>query len=171
MTLHAALLRGVNVGGRTKVAMADLRALCADLGFADVRSLLQSGNLVFRDGRAGSKLETLLETEIAKRLGLKTVVFTRTGAEWSAIVDRNPFPDEAARDPGHLVVMVLKGKAKKAAVEALQARVTGPEVIRAGNRELYITYPAGIGRSRLTIDLIEIEASACPAPAATGTPC
>ena len=129
MTTYIAVLRAINLGAHNRIAMADLRALCADLGFADVRSLLQSGNLVFRDGRAGSKLETLLEAEIAKRLGLKTVVFTRTGAEWVAIVDRNPFPDEAARDPGHLVVMFLKSAPAASNPPATTATQIGQAVL------------------------------------------
>jgi len=73
MTIHVALLKGINVGGRKQVAMADLRDLCTRLGFHDVRSLLQSGNLVFRsDTRKGAQLERLLEAEAHERLGLRT---------------------------------------------------------------------------------------------------
>ncbi len=136
--------------------MNDLREFLTALGFADVRSLLQTGNLVFRSDReAGSDLERLLETEIAKRLDLRTDVLVRTADEWADVVDRNPFPEAAARDPGHLLVMFLKAAPDKAAVDALQTAVTGPEVIRAEGRDLYITYPDGVGRSRLTNTLIE----------------
>jgi uncharacterized protein (DUF1697 family) len=153
---YIALLRGVNVGGHAKVAMSDLRDLLAGLGFGDVRSLLQSGNLVFRsDGQAASDLEHLLETEAARRLDLHTDFLVRTADEWVDVVARNPFPAEAERDPSHLLVMFLKQAPAETAVEALREAVTGPEVIRAEGRHAYITYPAGIGRSRLTNTLIE----------------
>ena len=156
MTTHIALLRGINVGGNKKVAMADLRDLLTQLGFADPRSLLQSGNLVFRsDGRTGADLERLLDAETEKRLGLKTEFFVRTAEEWQAVVACNPFPEEAERDPGHLLVMSLKEAPDVKAVEALQAAITGRETVRAVGRQAYIVYPDGIGDSRLTHALIE----------------
>src|SRR6266702_2966352 len=89
--------------------MAELRDLLARMGFVDARSLLQTGNLVFRgEGRTGGRLERMLETEAAQRLGLETDFFVRTAKEWKAVVARNPFPKEAERDPAHLVVMFLK---------------------------------------------------------------
>ena len=79
----------------------------------------------------------------------------RTAEEWNAIVEHNPFREEAGRDPGHLVVMFLKNAADGQRVEALQAAITGPEIVRAEGTHAYIVYPSGIGRSRLTHTLIE----------------
>jgi uncharacterized protein (DUF1697 family) len=156
MTVHVALLRAVNLGGRTQVAMADLRNFLTELGFEEVRSLLNSGNLVFSGGRkTGATLERLLETEAEKRLGLRTDFHVRTADEWATVVAKNPFPAEAKRDPGHLVVMFLKKAPTAKAVETLRAAITGPESIDAAGRHLYIVYPAGIGRSRLTNNLID----------------
>jgi uncharacterized protein (DUF1697 family) len=156
MEIHIGLLRGVNVGGRTNVAMADLRAMMSDLGFGEARTLLQSGNVVFRSEKPkGAALERLLEDATRERLGLSADYFVRTAKEWDAIVAANPFPDEAKRDPGHLVVMALKDVPSAKAVQTLRAAVTGPEIIAAEGRQLYITYPAGIGRSRLNNNLIE----------------
>jgi uncharacterized protein (DUF1697 family) len=153
---YVALLRGINVGGRAKVAMADLRDLFAALGFRDVRTLLQSGNVVFRaHDEPTADLERLLETDAAKHLDTHPDFLVRTAAEWVQIVAGNPFPDEAERDPGHLVVMALKQAPAAPAVKALQAAITGPEIIRAADRHLYVTYPDGIGRSRLTGAVIE----------------
>jgi uncharacterized protein (DUF1697 family) len=156
MTTFVALLRGINVGGRKPVAMADLRNLLARLGFEDARSLLQSGNLVFRtNGKTGAQLERLLEAEAAKRFGLETSFLVRSASEWEAIVAHNPFPEEAKRDPAHLVAMVLKDAPKAGAVKALQAAITGREIVRAHGREAYLVYPDGIGPSKLTHALIE----------------
>ena len=156
MTTFVALLRGINVGGHKQVAMADLRALLARLGFADGQSLLQSGNLVFRsEGKTGGQLERLLEAEAAKRLRLETEFFVRSATEWNAIVAHNPFPREAERDPARLVAMALKDPPGAKAVKALQAAIVGREVARVRGREAYIVYPDGQGRSKLTIALIE----------------
>ena len=154
--IHVALLRAVNVAGHQMIGMADLRGFLTALGFTDVRSLLQSGNLVFRGGaKTSTPLERLLETEAEERLALRTDVFVRTAAEWKAVVARNPFPAEAERDPGHLLVMFLKDAPAAGAVRALQAAIVGREVVRADGREAYIVFPDGVGRSRLTTALIE----------------
>ena len=156
MSLHIALLRGINVGGHAMLAMADLRELLTALGFRDVRTLLQSGNVVFSGGtRGGTALEDRLEKETVKRLGLRPAYFLRSLDEWADVIARNPFSNEAKRDPGRLVVMFLKSAPSAAAVEALRADATGPEVIRAGARHLYITYPDGMGRSKLNGAVIE----------------
>ena len=156
MAVYIALLRGVNVGGSKIVAMADLRALLSDLGFANPRSLLQSGNLVFESrARATAGLERTLEQEAARRLGLDTEFHVRTAAEWQTIIRRNPFPAAARDDPGHLHVMCFKEAPGAKDVKALQAAITGREVVRAVGRQAYIIYPDGAGKSRLTTALID----------------
>jgi len=156
MTTSVALLRAVNLPGHNKVTMADLRGFCAGLGFADARTLLQSGNLVFESARrTPAQLERLLEGEAARRLALRTEFFVRTAREWKDVIARNPFHEAAERDPSHLVVLFLKAAPEPRTVGALQAAIAGPELVRADGRQAYITYPAGIGRSRLTNALIE----------------
>jgi len=155
MAINVALLRGINVGGNRKVAMSDLRGLLAKLGLADPRSLLQSGNLVFRSSALPGDLELLLEAEAEKRLGLRTDFFIRTADEWRGVVARNPFRAAAERDPSHLVVMFLKGAPDPGSVKALQGAITGPETVRSDGRQAYIVYPAGIGDSRLTAGVID----------------
>lgn len=155
-SIHIALLRGINVGGRSLLAMPDLRELFDSLGFPDAATLLQSGNVVFRTARAPDEaLELLLQAETLKRCGVAADYFVRTAGEWGRIIRDNPFPAEAEQDPGHLVVTFLKEAPKSIDVKALQSAVKGPEVIRPRGRHLYITYPAGIGRSKLTNTLIE----------------
>ena len=157
MPTYIALLRGINVGGRALVSMADLRELFESLGFAGARTLLQSGNVVFQTARAkkAAALERMLEAATAKQCGVAAAYFVRTEAEWDRLIARNPFPAEAESDPGRLVVTFLKTKPRAADVQALQAATKGPEIIRADGRHLYITYPDGIGRSKLTNVLIE----------------
>lgn len=156
MATYVALLRAINVAGHNMVAMADLRTLLTGLGFADVRSLLQSGNLTFRgDSRPGRSLERLLETEARKRLGLDTEFLVRTAAEWKTLVARNPFPKQAERDPARLLVMFLKTAPAAGAVAALRSVIPGRERVESDGRHAYIVYPDGIGRSRLTGNLVE----------------
>ena len=151
MATHVALLRGINVGGNKPVAMADLRDLVAGLGLEDVQSVLQSGNLVFRaDGNAGVRLERALEAEARQRLGLETEFFVRSAAEWEDVVAENPFHEQARRDPARLVAVFLKEAPPGAAVKALQAAIVGREVLRSAGKQIYIVYPDGQGRSRLT---------------------
>ena len=155
MPPQIALLRAVNVGG-IKVSMADLKALLVNLGFEDVRTLLNSGNVVFRGkSKAGADLEKLLETEFAKKAGRPTEFFVRTAEEWKSIIDRNPMTDEARRDPGHLLVVVLKRAPSNQEVESLRAAIVGPEIVQADGKQAYIYYPAGVGQSKLTAKLIE----------------
>lgn len=156
MALQVALLRGINVGGHNKIAMADLRKLAESLGLANPQTLLQSGNLVFDGGRRSpAALEKLLETETEKKLGVAVDYVVRSADEWQSIIAANPFPKEAKADPSHLVVMCMKTAPKPADVKALQAVIKGPEVVRAAGRELYAWYPAGIGTSKLTNAVIE----------------
>ena len=156
MTTQIALLRAVNVGGTGKIAMTDLRSFFSELGFGDVRSLLQTGNIVFdSDARAGAELETFLEEEARGRLGLDTSFLIRTPGEWEAAIKANPFTEATRDNPAHLLVMALKDAPDTAAVKALEAAISGQERIHASGRQLYIDYRDGIGRSKLTNVLIE----------------
>lgn len=156
MTSHIALLRGINVGGKTMVPMAELKKIFEALGFAEVKTLLQSGNVVFMSkDTTGAKLEALLEREIAKKFGRPVDCLVRTEGEWSAITKANPFPKEAADDPSHYVVMCLKDAPNAKALAELKAAISGPEYFQAKGTELYIVYPEGMGRSKLTNVVIE----------------
>src|SRR5262249_42069467 len=93
--------------------------------------------------------------ETAERLKVSVAYLVRSAAEWQKIVARNPFPEEAKNDPAHLLVMVLKTAPPAKKVEALRAAIEGPEIVRCDGKQLYIVYPDGIGRSKLTVALIE----------------
>jgi len=155
MTLQIALLRAVNVAGNSMISMARLKGMMEELGF-EAQTLLQSGNVVLRNTKLdGEELERFLEAETAKRLGLTTDFFVRSAKEWDALIKANPFTKEAKDDPGHLVAMPLKHPAKASDVKALEAAIKGRERVAAKGRQLYVTYPDGIGRSKLTIGVIE----------------
>src|SRR3982750_1655985 len=141
-TTYVGLLRGINVGGANMVAMSDLREMIAALGFSDVKTLLQSGNVVFRGAaKAPAKIESQLEAALEKRVGRKIEFHVRTAAEWLALVEANPFPAEAKKDPGRLLVSCYKAPLDPSDVKALQAAITGPEILRANGRQLYMFFP------------------------------
>ncbi|HXC56459.1 MAG TPA: DUF1697 domain-containing protein [Rhizomicrobium sp.] len=155
MSLQVALLRAVNVGGTGLVLMADLRATAQKAGLKQVRSLLQSGNLVFDAGaKAPAAVERLLETACSKTFGLKTEVYVRSSADFGTLVAGNPFVREAANQPSRLHVIFLRAAPPPEAFQALQASVKGPEIVRPGGRHAYVYYPDGMGTSKLTLAVI-----------------
>jgi uncharacterized protein (DUF1697 family) len=127
------------------------------MGFADVKSLLQSGNLIFRTDRrlSSASLERMFETETSKKLACPADYMVRSAAEWEAVIAANPFRDAAKRDPGHLLVMFLKSATTPENVNQLEAAIRGRETVRAVGKQLYVIYPDGVGRSKLTHALIE----------------
>jgi uncharacterized protein (DUF1697 family) len=154
--VRAAFLRGINVGGNKKVAMSVLKAFFEDLGFTDVKTLLQSGNVVFSGkSKNDAQLETLLEKEAQKRLKLECDFFIRTPEDLERVIANNPFPREAERDPSHLIVLFLKTEAEQQHIDNLAAAIVGPERVEGVGRETYVYYGEGMGRSRLTNVVIE----------------
>src|SRR5215471_12112136 len=108
--------------------MTDLRTLLESLGYAAVRTLLQSGNVVF-ETRAGNSaaLERVLEDETEKGCSLRVNYCVRSAAEWRAIIAANPYPKEARNDPARLVVMCLKAAPSRPQLTALRTAIRGPE--------------------------------------------
>jgi uncharacterized protein (DUF1697 family) len=156
MSLHIALLRGVNAAGGRLIAAEELTGLLTDLGHTDARMGPKVGDLVFdSDGRTGAELQAQLETELMARFALRTDVYVRTAQAWQALVAANPFPEFAAADPGWLLTLFLKDTPDKKAMGALRAAIRGTEQVRAESRQLYAIYPDGVGGSKLTNSLVE----------------
>lgn len=151
----AALLRAVNVGGHGKLPMSRLREFAVSLGLTEPETLLQTGNLVFTDHRPADRLASLLERELAAQLGVETRCFVRTGADLQAVMADNPFDEAAQSDPARLHVLFLGERPAAGDVAALQRAIRGRELVRPGRRELYLYYPDGAGRSKLTGAMIE----------------
>lgn len=149
MTMRIALLRGVNVGGNRKIAMAELKALIEALGFRDVKTLLQSGNVVFRAGdEAEADLEAHLEAETEKRLGLKTSYLVRDAKQWRAIIDACPFPKEAQAEPSRTLVTVGRTAMPAEALDAVRAVMLPHEKLGAVERQVYAYFGEGMGQSK-----------------------
>lgn len=147
-TRYVALLRGINVGGRTRVAMDDLRRLFADLGHGDVTTYIQSGNVLFdADGPAdgaAAPVAAAIEEGIAAELGLSVTVVLRSATELDAVVDANPFAGRVP-DPSKLHVTFLAAE-PAGTVEAPPG--VADELALVG-REVYLHCPGGYGRTKL----------------------
>ncbi|MCW5765408.1 MAG: DUF1697 domain-containing protein [Phycisphaeraceae bacterium] len=151
-----ALLRGVNVGPARPLPMALLRELCAEVGMKDARTCIQSGNVVFQGpARSLPDMAKRLEKAIERRQGFRPDVIVRTATELRAAIAANPFTESAADDPSHLVVMFCKGPPAPGAAAVLEALPRGRERARLVGREVFIEYPDGIGRSKLTMGAVE----------------
>jgi len=150
VTSFVAFVRGVNVGGNKMLSSAALKAACESLGCADVKTYLNSGNVVFRAKTANPKK---IEDAI-RAAGVDARVIVRTAAELRAAIDANPFPAEAERDPSHLLIHFLSGPLEAKALALLKA-YDGPESMKAAGRELYVYYPEGMARTKLTQILTE----------------
>ena len=152
MTTYIALLKGINVGGNRRLPMADLKAALTEAGFEDVRTILASGNVVLDAPETDpAALEARLASETTARLGVTTDYMVRDGAQWRAMIEANPFPDAAAKDPGHLLVVVMKTTPDASKVRAYLEAYDGPERVAVVGREIFIHYPDGQGTSRLSI--------------------
>jgi uncharacterized protein (DUF1697 family) len=155
MTSYVAFLRGINVGGNKTIPMAKLKSLFESLGLAPVKTHLNSGNVIFAHmERSRAKLSRQIGTAIEAQFKFRPVVVLRSAAELKRIVAKNSFREMADRDPSHLLLMALDGK-PKAAKAALAEAYLGPEEIAVVGADAYITYPNGIGRSKLTNALLE----------------
>lgn len=144
-----ALLRAVNVGGR-KLPMAELRVLCGELGWTDVETYIQSGNLVFSAPGEAEAIEGQLEKAIRDRFGMEVPVMVRTASQWAGYVAANPFPDAAEDEPHRLQLLISKADPSDDAADRLMERARGGESVRAAGGALWFHYPEGVGSSKLT---------------------
>lgn len=155
MAPYVALLRGINVGGHKRVPMAELRELFVSLGLADVRTLLQSGNVVFSAQETStSSLEERLERATLERFGFEVAYVVRSRERFLAALASNPLADRAAREPGRTLIMFLKRPEDAGAAKAFADADGGPETVRAVGEQLYIYYPDGQANSNLNIGLV-----------------
>ena len=161
MPRYVALLRGVNVGGKGRMAMADLRACVERIGHEEVATHIQTGNVLFRTQvRSAETVATAMEDAVEADLGFRTAVMIRTAAQLTAALDERPFADA---DPAALHIAFLREKPAVAKAKALVAP-DGPDEVAVIGREVHLHYPNGMGRSKLTGASIE-KALGVPATA------
>lgn len=142
------MLRGINLGPNRRVPMAELRALFTEAGYADVRTYLQSGNVVLSTSLPGAQLEDEARRLISERFGFDVPVIARTGEELAAVVKLNPLAD-VATEPKRYQVSFLSAEPAADVIGALRALAADSERLVAHRRELYAWHPDGVARSKL----------------------
>src|SRR6266567_5384894 len=156
MTRFMSLFRGINVGGNRTIRMDELKDLYASLGLKDVVTYIQSGNVVFTSDDADlAQLPGQIEDGFAKKFGFHAKVIVRTSAELRDIIDNNPFQNQPMKESKWVTVIFLATRPDSTAQEDLQKTYVGPEELYIIGQELYIYYTNGIGRSKLSLTLIE----------------
>ena len=169
MATHIALLRGINVGGRNKVAMADLREVVAGLGHTGVSTYIQSGNVLFTSDEADTEvLGTALEEAVTRSLGVKPSVIVLSREELARVVRDTPYPDEP--NPKLVHAVFFRGPVPPGSEEAIEAgqrraaeRGSGRDSARIVGTTLFVHTPDGFGRSELALYLLGRSASPCAA--------
>jgi uncharacterized protein (DUF1697 family) len=146
------MLRGINLGPNRRVPMADLRALLSEAGHGDVRTYVQSGNVVLESAATPAELERQAAALISERFGFDVPVVVRTGRQLAAVVKRNPLGDVAV-EPKRYQVTFLADKPSADAVRALEEMVAGEEQVLCHGREIYSWHPDGVARSKLATAL------------------
>ncbi len=156
MTVIISMLRGVNVGGHNKIKMDALRALYESLKLRDAQTYVQSGNVIFRtDERDLARLAKRIEDGIERKYGFRPDVILRTAAEMKDLIARNPFAKRRGIEPSKLLVSFLASDPGEEAREKVRLTKCDPEELRIERRELYIYFPNGIGRSKLSWAALE----------------
>jgi uncharacterized protein (DUF1697 family) len=156
MPVMISLLRAVNLGGHNKVRMDALRLLYESLGLRDVQTYIQSGNVIFRTAaRDNGRLALRIEQAIERSFGFRSSIVVRSIAELREVIQRNPFAARTGMDPRRLLVTFLATEPTPEAREKTAAIRTEPEEIRLDGRHLYIYFPNGMGRSKLSPTLLE----------------
>lgn len=148
MTHRIILFRGMNTGG-VRAPVAELRAMAADMGLKNPRTLAASGNLVVESGKVAAALETDIEAAMDRTFGLKVAAMVRTPEQWAKLVAANPFPKEAEAHPAKVLAMVMKDGIREGALEACRALAEGGEAVKAVDGVLYFWFPNGQGESAI----------------------
>lgn len=155
MTRYALLLRGVNVGTKNSLPMAELRAMLTKIGCTDVQTYVQSGNAVFGTKLSEAALTRAIESALEAYMGRPIATTLRTFAQMKAILDGNPFVKVATK-PAYLCVTFLAHPPTKAEVAPLEAQDWKPELFKVAGREIYTWHPNGQGRSPLAAALAKL---------------
>jgi len=151
MAVIISMLRGVNVGGHNKIKMDALRALYESMKLREAQTYVQSGNVIFRtDERDIARLAKRIEDGIERKLGFRPDVILRTATEMREVIARNPFAKRRGIEPSKLLVTFLGSDPGAEAREKILQIKCDPKELRIEGRELYIYFPNGIGRSKLS---------------------
>lgn len=159
MKTYIAILRGINVSGYKIIKMDALRASFADLGFVNVKTYVQSGNVIFDTNNAPTGLPAKIERKILEEFGFEVPVLTKTAGELADIIRQNPLVKDKAIDPSKLHVTFLSDDPPKNALQLLQPLAGGAEQVGIAGRAVYLYCPNGYGNTKLTNTAVERKLS------------
>lgn len=146
MATYVAFLRGVNLGPNNKISMPALRAMADDLGYTDVATYINSGNLIISSPKKAAPLEREISNAIKKTFGRQIDVAVRTQAQLKKILAENPYPDG---NPSQVTVAFLMKPPPADAKDKVAAVATDSEPFKFAGQEVYVNYSQGIGKSKL----------------------
>jgi len=156
MPAYIAMLRGINVSGQKIIKMDHLRELCTGLGFRNVETYVQSGNIVFQTQTENpASLSKRIGETIHDSLGFDTTVIVRTSDQLRNVVTNNPFLKEKNIDSTKLHVTFLSETSQKGSLENLEALSPGPDRFYSAPREIYLYCIGGYGRTKLSKNAVE----------------
>ena len=150
MARYAAFLRAINVGGHNRIPMPELRSCCDEIGWKNVRSYIQSGNLVFDASGTAPILEAALEKAIKLRFDLTVPVIVRTAAQWGRYEAGNPFSEASANEPNLVMLALSKRPPIRGAIDTLRERAVIGENIEQRGDAIWIHFGGGVARSKLS---------------------
>lgn len=149
--LRVALLRGINLGGSRKIAMGDLRRVAGDLGWSQVATHLQSGNVIFAAPGTDADVAAELGAAVQATFGMQVDVIIRTGEQLRRLVEGHPF---AEGDPSRAVIACCDRPVGRTAADRLAALATGSERVQVAGPDVYADFPDGQANSRLAAQLV-----------------
>ena len=155
MKTFIGLLRGINVGGHNKIPMSDLRSLCVEIGWSNVQTYIQSGNLVFSAAGKPASLEAGLGRAIESHFGFSICTIVRSAADWPAYIKTNPFLDACKTEPHHVLLCLSRSAPKADAIDNLQERASKGERIAQIGNALWIHFADGVARSKLSPSVLD----------------
>lgn len=148
LNVQVGLLRGINVAGQKKVPMSELRELVSGIGFRDVKTYIQSGNLIFRSAHSEKKASAALESAIAEHFGFNVEVVVVPAKKWLNYAKASPFPDAEEERPKTLLLGVSKSGPNKDALETIMGYAVS-ERAKVSGKALWIDFVNGSGRSKI----------------------
>jgi uncharacterized protein (DUF1697 family) len=150
MPIYISMLRGINVGGHKRIRMDQLRASFEALGFEQVKTYIQSGNVVFKAGKLSpAALSRRIEERILSDFGFSAAVISRTANEIATTIKNNPFLNQSGIDPEKLHVAFLSEPPAPSALNKLAKLTLKPDQSRCLGREVYLYFPNGVSGSSL----------------------
>lgn len=156
MITYISILRGINVSGHNLIKMAALRQLYAELGYTDIRTYIQSGNVIFKTESTGSKtLEKTIADKIFTAFGLKVPVIVLTINELKKALDNNPFLNDASKDPSFMHLTFLSDMPESVIVDKIPTDSFSPDEFKWSGKIIYLFTPGGYGNTKLNNTFFE----------------